>query len=274
MEIIKNEVAVGAEKSFGLIHLTDIHLTHVGEGDIENLHRLAVKRSVKYSFSDGFLREAGTLAAEDSVFLITGDMMDYNTDENLARAREFVRDKDYIFVCGNHDFRPDGGMQFDVPESREKNLGRVNGIFGNDVRFFSRVINGVNIVGMDDCYYMFEEWQLERLKAEAAKGLPIILALHVPLYSQACYDLMITEKRRYASLVAVPEEKLGIYPPERYTQQKADDITQRTYDYIMSESLIKAVICGHVHKNFETELAPGKVQYITGTDTARVFEIK
>ena len=188
-------------------------------------------------------------------------------------VKKFTDETECLFVAGNHDFRIFGGMEFDVPASRERNLSAVSSLYGNDIRFFSKEINGVNIVGIDNAYYRFEEFQLEMLKKEIKKGLPIILAMHVPLYTQECYDLMITEKRRYASLVCVPEDKMQIYPPERYIQQKEDKITREMYDFILSQSLIKLVVCGHVHKNFEAVLPSGIPQLITGTDTARILSI-
>lgn len=200
--------------------------------------------------------------------------MDCFSHGSSAVIKKFTDSTDCLFVAGNHDFRVFGGMEFDVPSSRDKNLKAVSSLFGNDIRFFSKVINGVNIVGIDNAYYRFEEYQLEGLKAEVKKGFPIILALHVPLYTQECYDLMITEKRKYASLICVPEDKMKIYPPERYTQQKEDKITRAAYDFILSQKLVKLVICGHVHKNFEAYLPSGTPQFITGTDTARILQIQ
>ena len=48
--------------------------------------------------------------------------------------------------------------------------------------FSSRVFSGVNFIGIDDSYHQVEDWQTERLKTEAEKGLPIVLAMHVPLF--------------------------------------------------------------------------------------------
>ncbi len=201
-------------------------------------------------------------------------MTDCFSHGSAAKIKSFTESTDCLFVAGNHDFRIFGGMEYDVPSSREKNLEAVAALYKNNIRFFSKIINGVNIVGIDNGYYRFEEFQLELLKKEIKKGFPTVLAMHVPLYTPECYDLMITETRRYASLVCVPDEKMKIYPPERYEQQKEDKITRTMYDYILSQSLIKLVICGHIHKNFEAVLPSGIPQLITGTDTARIIGIK
>lgn len=200
--------------------------------------------------------------------------MDCYSHGSAAAVRRFTDSTECFFAAGNHDFRIYGGMEYDVPSSREKNLENVSSLFKNDIRFSSKIINGVNIVTVDDAYYRFEEFQLIKLKEEIKKGLPIILAMHVPLYTQECYDLMVNGTRKYASLISVPEDMMKEYPPERYTQQKEDTITRAMYDYILSQKLIKAVICGHVHKNFEAVLPSGIPQLITGTETARIITIE
>lgn len=256
------------------MHVSDIHIACPDGTDEERIIQLAEKRRKKYTFSERVLDETKVIAEEENALpVITGDIMDCFSHGSCEKIKKFTEETDCLYTAGNHDFRVFGGMEFDVPSSREKNLSAVNSLFKNDIRFFAKVINGVNIVGIDNAYYRFEEFQLEGLKEEIAKGLPIVLAMHVPLYTQECYDLMITEKRKYASLVCVPEDKMQIYPPERYEQQKEDKITRQMYDFILNQSLVKLVICGHVHKNFEAVLPSGVPQLITGTDTARIIDI-
>ena len=256
------------------MHVSDIHIACPDGTDEERIIQLAEKRRKKYTFSERVLDETKVIAEEENALpVITGDIMDCFSHGSCEKIKKFTEETTCLCTAGNHDFRVFGGMEFDVPSSREKNLSAVNSLFKNDIRFFAKVINGVNIVGIDNAYYRFEEFQLEGLKEEIAKGLPIVLAIHVPLYTQECYDLMITEKRKYASLVCVPEDKMRIYPPERYEQQKEDKITRQMYDFILNQSLVKLVICGHVHKNFEAVLPSGVPQLITGTDTARIIDI-
>ncbi len=271
---IYNDINIGAEKPFKLMHVTDIHIACPDETDEERIIALAERRKRKYPFSESVLAEAELLAKKHNALpVVTGDMMDCFSHGSAAKIKEFSDRTGCLFTAGNHDFRIYGGMEYDVPSSREKNLNTVSSLFNYDIRFFSKIINGINIIGIDNAYYRFEEFQLERLKKEIEKGLPVILAMHVPLYTPECYDLMVNETRKYASLICVPEDKMKPYPPERYTQQKEDKITREMYDYILSQKLIKAVICGHVHKNFEACLPSGVPQLITGTETARILNI-
>ena len=73
--------------------------------------------------------------------------------------------------------------------------------------------------------------------------------------------------------MAVPDELVDTYPPDRQESQRADEITKEAYEYIKSEPLIKAALTGHLHYNFECPDAVGFKQYVTGGGTARIIEI-
>jgi len=54
------------------------------------------------------------------------------------------------------------------------------------------------------------------------------------------------------------------YDEYRFRQQVPDEPTLRFMDYIYSQPLIKAVIAGHLHQNYEGLLPSGIPQYVTG----------
>jgi UDP-2,3-diacylglucosamine pyrophosphatase LpxH len=275
MNRIINVFSVGAEKPFTLLHFTDVHLTLSDERDPEEIRALAEKRREKYTHSLPVLREAARLSAEGRGLLVnTGDMTDFISFRNHEFIRRFTEENDCFFICGNHDFRPMGGMQYDVPACQAENLERVQRLYRNDIRFCSRVVNGVNLVGMDDAYYRFEPWEAERLKAEVARGMPIILFLHVPLFHEDLFRLMVQGRRKHASLVAVPESMMTEYPPERYEQQIADPLTRELTEYIKSEPAIRLVVAGHNHKSLEMTLADRLPQLVTSVDEIREIRIR
>lgn len=270
-----NEFNLGASSPFNLIHITDVHLTETLAEDEERLKELAEKRRGRYTFSGTVLADIEKINREtDGLLLITGDMMDFNSLGNFKAISEFTAKNNCLFIAGNHDFRTFGGMEYDVPQVRESNLPAVQAIFKNDIRFFSKVINGINVVGIDNCYYRFEKWQFDRLKDEVGKGFPVILALHVPFYTEETYNLVVRGKRKHASQVCVPEDKMSEYPPERYIQQKEDAITREVYEYVLNEKMIKLLICGHIHKDCEGALSTGVPQIVTDVNTARIITIR
>lgn len=269
------EIAVGAASPFTLLHISDIHLTLSDERDSESLRALAAKRALRYTHSESVLQAATQMSkAKNALIVNTGDMTDFYTPANAERIAAFMVENDCMFVTGNHDFRPDGGMAFDVPSVREAQLPKVQALYANPIRFCSRILNGVNLVGMDNAYYRFEAWQLDALKAEVAKGLPIILFLHIPLFEEGLYHLIVQGKRRHASLVSVPEDWMTDYPPERFEQQIEDEITHTVVEFIKHEPTVKILFAGHLHKSYQAPLEGGLLQVCTAIDEVREIIVK
>ncbi len=80
--------------------------------------------------------------------------------------------------------------------------------------------------------------------------------------------------RYCAYLVGTPDEYLKLGHPERYEQQKPDAITAETVEYIKNQPLIKAILAGHVHTDFESYITETIPQYITGMITIRQINVE
>ena len=148
---------------------------------------------------------------------------------------------------------------------------QMGGGFGVPMFFNARVVGGVNIVGIDNSYYLFEDWHLWRLKKEAEKGLPIVLAFHDPLFEESLFrhhKQVSAEKCTY--LVGCDEEHLLTYDEFRAVQQRPDAPTLRMIEYIRSEPLIKLILTGHLHFSFESNITPALPQFVTGGGYAGV----
>ena len=131
--------------------------------------------------------------------------------------------------------------------------------------FNSRTVGDVNIVGIDNSYYLFEEWQIWRLKREIEKGFPVILVFHDPLFEQSIYDYHIAlHPAAPTYLVGYDEEHLLPYNEFRAVQQRPDGPTLKMIEYIKTEPAIKAILTGHLHFSFVSEIREGLTQYVTG----------
>ncbi|MBQ8508907.1 MAG: metallophosphoesterase [Clostridia bacterium] len=276
MNIITTEITLGLESPVTLLHISDTHLALADERDGERKVALAAKRSPHFSRAESSLVEAAALSKELGAPIVhTGDLIDFVSKLNLERAKRFMDENDVIFAAGNHEFSLYVGEAFEDAAYRNQSLDEVQKAFPEDIRFNSRIIGGVNLVGIDNGYYLFEKEQLDALKAEAAKGLPIILLMHNPLYEAKLYDLMINQRKSpCAYLVATPEELMTNYDEYRFRQQKADAITLETVDYIKNEPLIKALLIGHLHFDYEGSVTETLTQYVTGIGTIRKIILK
>ncbi len=276
MNILNSEIKICADKPFTVIHASDTHIVFADGRDGERKIKLAEGRKNTFPGADEIFDKLIALQNETKGLLVyTGDLIDFVSVPNLEKAKLFSEKTDCFFAAGNHEFSLYVGEAKEDAAYRNQSLDRVQAAFGNDIRFSSRIVNGVNFVAVDNSYYLFEEWQLERLKAEVGKGLPTVLCVHTPLYSAELYEYLLNKNGRNspAYLMSVPEEKMKHYSPDRYEQQKEDEITHEAYEYILNEKLIKTVLSGHVHCPFEFPLGD-KMQYGVGCTDIRMINFK
>lgn len=276
MEILSLELNMGAEQPFKILHMSDTHLCLADERNDERKIRLAERRLRGFPDAERILDEASRISREnDAVIIHTGDIIDFVSELNLDKTARFTAENDVFTAAGNHEFSLYVGEAKEDAAYREQSLPRVQQAFTNDIRFSSRVINGVNFVAVDNSYYLFEEWQLRKLKEEVGRGYPVILCVHTPLYEEKLYDFLMDGKAadEPAYLMSVPEDKMKNYSPERYEQQKEDAITHEAYEYIVNEKNIKAILAGHVHDKFVFPLGD-KIQTGVGCTDIRIISIR
>lgn len=276
MKYLQNELNVGAEKPFTLLHVSDTHLAYADGRDDDRKLELAERRSQRFPKAAETLAEAERVAKEKGLTIVhTGDLFDFVSWANIDEGKRFTAENDVFTAAGNHEFSLYVGEAFEDAAYRNQSLEKVQSAFTNDIRFSSRKVNGVNLIAIDNSYYLIEKEQLEAFKKEIELGLPIILFMHTPLYCETLYNLVSREDRSpVAHVMNAPDEFLAKYPPDRYRQQKADELTGEAYDIMVNCPLIKAVVTGHLHFDYECELRPGLPQIITGCTTLRELNIK
>ncbi len=278
MNLIHNKLCIGAEKPFRFLHMSDTHFILADEKDDQRKRDLAKNRLNWYSGAPEVSAEIEAFARANHLMIAhTGDYIDFVSHANLERLKKFTDENDVFLTAGNHEFSLYVGEAVENAEYRNKSLATVQACVKNDIRFDSRKINGVNLVAIDDGYYLFDKEQFDGLKKEVAYGLPIILFLHTPLFDKEIYKIM-AEKNLLGSaayMVAVPDELMVHYSEQRYQQQHADDITREMVEYIKAQPLIKAIFCGHMHDFIsETKLNDHITQYISNFENVRLVEIE
>ena len=207
----------------------------------------------------------------------TGDLLDFVSAANIDAAKKFTDENDCFFVAGNHEFSLYVGEAWEDKAYRDQSLDKVQAAFRNDIRFCSRVENGINLVGIDNSYYRFEREQLDALKAEVQRGLPILLFMHNPMHTDEFYNYRRNvEGVKIAYFTGTPAEMMSDYDDHRFRQQCPDEITAEAADYIANEPMIRAIFAGHLHFSHETPYY-GRMQYVTGGAghrVARLIEIE
>ena len=270
MSIMQTNLKIGASVPARVLHIADTHLVRADLRDGERKVRLSRERSPIFPQAEETLANAMALAAAEKLpILHAGDLIDFVSVANLEAVRQFTDTCDCFLAAGNHEFSLYVGEAVEDAAYRNQSLGAVQDVFRNDIRASARVIGGVNFVALDNGYYLFEQEQLAFLKAEVARGLPVVLLLHTPLYEPRLYERMM-QNGTCAYLVAVPEAGMQGYSAHRYAQQRADVVTLETVEYIHRTASIKAILAGHLHFNYEGVVGDRIPQIITSCTDLRI----
>ncbi len=275
-ELKTTTLELGAAAPFSLLHISDTHLALVDGRDNPRKQALAASRCSVNPTAEADLAQAEAYAkAQDMPIVCTGDVMDFVSWGNLERMARFTRENDVFYAAGNHDFSQYVGEAWEDAAYRNQSFEKVQAVHTNYIRFASRKINGVNLIAMDNSYYLIEKDHLEALKREASLGMPILLFVHCPFFEETLfqYRQSLQNPEGCAYLMGVPEPLMKDYTPHRYRQQLADEITFEAMDYILHEPMIRAVFSGHLHEDFHSELRPDLPQYVTGKNTMRRIDI-
>lgn len=273
MDIIKSTLNVGAKKPFVFLHISDIHFAEADESESERRREFAAKRKNHFPFSTEAMSFTEEYVKKTGYPLInTGDMLDFITPENLRIAKKFVRNTNMMVASGNHEYWycPNDRFHYDdVPEiydAKDASLQKVANALGVDIRFSRREIEGVNLVCIDNSDYCIDSEIFEKLKEVEAEGKPILLFMHIPLYSDH-----IGNGAKY-TLNAPPEYFEGCHPTDVW-ERTPDELTIEICDYIRNSPLIKCVFSGHIHRNAEVIGVDKQDQIITGLNTIREITV-
>ena len=273
-KLLTTKLSLGAEKPFRLLHISDTHLCLADERDNERKNKLAEARKNVFGDGEDALAWSIEKAKElDALLVHTGDLLDFVSAANIDAAKKFTDENDCFFAAGNHEFSQYVGEAWEDKAYRDQSLDRVQAAFKNDIRFCSRVENGINLVAIDNSYYRFEQEQLDALKAEVQRGLPILLFMHNPMHTDEFYNYRRkVQGVQIAYFTGTPAKMMSDYDDHRFRQQCPDEITAEAADYIANEPMIRAIFAGHLHFSHETPYF-GRMQYVTGGAGSRVARL-
>ena len=260
LKLTKNTLNIGLEKPLKILHITDSHIPFCCDEDPEGMHRQRAERDEEGSVRA--LREQMEYGEKHCDLIVhTGDLIDFISKPCLAFAREFLKaHKKLHFVAGNHEYSKYDHALEDM-DYRIRSLMAMGGGLGVNMFFTSRIVGGVNFVGIDDGYHQVEDGQLIRLEKEVAKGYPVILFLHAPLYEEALYQ---ESYKFWNGEIALLGSDSALHPEVIGDMAEPYPSTKAFYDYVTHEPQIKAVLAGHVHFPFESILPGGTPQFVTG----------
>ncbi len=252
-------VEIGLGNPFSILHISDSHLTAAYDHENEKKHKLSEARTTTFGGrQEEALRDALVWAKQHVDYVLhTGDLIDWQSEANFDLVRKYFGDK-MFGTLGNHEFSPDMWLSDPKEEKSEKykdlTRKKLQEVYPFDVRFQSQTINGVNFITIDDVYGYVTEEQVKRFRLEVEKQLPIVLCMHVPIYTEN----MLRANRRFWS------DKGPLNYNEKPKKRKLDPLTNDFIEYLRHEPLLRCILAGHMHITIEDQFSPTCREYVVG----------
>jgi hypothetical protein len=266
LSLAYQRIHIGLPQPFSVLHISDTHLAECYPSEPPHKVEFAKKRFQGFGGRQvEALRNSIAWAKGNADLLIhTGDLIDFQTEANLDFVRKmFGEEKGIAASMGNHEYqrrKPDEPIR-NTTEYNDLSTEKLSSAYPFDISVQSTVANGVNFVTMDQVYGFVTEKQVERFAAEVKKGLPIVLCMHVPLFTEHIW--MIHERfwryRWRKFRIAAPFDPHG-----DYKRQLEDKTTRDFVAYLKSEKLLKGLLTGHLHLTIQDRFSPTAMQYVVG----------
>ena len=116
---------------------------------------------------------------------LVGDIVSFPSEAGVeyVRKRLDASGLNWMYISGNHDWHYEGLPGTEMALRAEWTKKRLAPLYqGADPMMASRVVKGIRFVFIDNSLYEILPEQLAFWKQEAAKGEPVALMMHIPLY--------------------------------------------------------------------------------------------
>lgn len=259
-------VEIGLPHPFSILHISDTHLTAAYPHESQKKQTLHERRTQTFGGrQEEALQDSLAWARQHVDYIVhTGDVIDWQSEANYDLVRKYFG-QSIIGCVGNHEYSPDMWLSEPKQSSAEDYKApfreQLQRVYPFDISFSAKEVNGVNFVTLDDVFGTVTEQQVERFRQEAAKGLPIVMCMHVPFFTDAIYranhHFWSKSELRFTN-GAIP--KVG----GEYLKQQADPVTADFISYLKQLPQLKAILCGHLHFTTQDRFSPTAMEYVVG----------
>ena len=267
MDLRRVKIEIGLDRPFSVLQASDTHITCVSAEDFEKLNDKSMEWYMSRSkiFAGGVPGIAAALlyAKKKGIPLFhTGDLFDFPSRGNLSMVKRDFEGRDWFFAPGNHEYHGWGpgwpAIKFGN-KAEERTAGRklMEPYFPNPFPVASRAIGGVNFVQYDNGGFSdyIGHWQFEQVKKEFAKGLPVVLLCHMPFFTEELVDQMLKPKK-----LTKEQINAGYLQGVPWCNNWGGRVEMM--NWLKTQKQLKAIICGHLHREYTVDFAPGVKQYV------------
>lgn len=236
--------------------------THLGiEDERGEPYRRYSARMSRYSQKKTDVLEATIAKAKElkvDFLAHVGDLVSFPAERSVELAAKALRESglDWMYTAGNHDWRYEGMPGEPETLRREWTRKALAPLYpaGADPLCQERVVKGVRFLGIDDSTNFVTADQLEWFRAKVATGDPLVLLLHIPLWTPGFTppDFRVPDMKK-----ADDYEFCGV--PGR-TPAKHAAATDAFVREVFAASNVLAVFAGHNHAYMNFVSSSGPVQ--------------
>lgn len=230
-------------RDYHLLFLTDTHITIPSNSGSEEEYEYCKQRLHQFTTDSGYVASELFPAWIDYAntqnidgLLLGGDIIDCPTAANMEYLHTSLHSLKipYLYTPGNHDWTFPWEY---MTETGSSYLASLSPYMGNNTTIHTLEYNDFIIVAIDNSNNQIHPDALEEYKGILDKGKPVIVMLHVPLYTP---QLLTKASQVWKSGVVLGGGiHGGIYP----NQVSTEFLSLTTSD----DSPVVAVLAGHVH---------------------------
>lgn len=273
----------GNVKPLKVMHITDSHITIPDQRDsiiwnnCQRMHQ-AFKNTKKHLSKSNVSREQAFINLLDTateqkidLILLTGDIVNFPSPKSIDFVYNTLKSYKipFLYVAGNHDWHLEG----EVGSSdylRKKNLHFLSPLYESKKPLYnSTVINGINFVCIDNSTYQINKKQLKFFKKQLKKDYPIVLLMHIPVYtSENSYANFTMGNPNWGEQL---DSSYKVERREKWSKKGNNKHTIEFHNLLISKSNI-IILTGHIHKQcFERK--DNFIQFITGLSRDGYYRI-
>lgn len=262
---------VGLEKPVRVLQISDTHISLDNESDRvfdDYSARLRNAFDSMKHFKSGetnhpsvYFTEMMKLAQDRNVDLIalTGDIMNYPAQSSVDFIYGELKNsgKPFVYTSGNHDWHYEG-MDGSSESLRDKwTNSTMRALYqGGNPLYSSIVIGGLNFVSIDNSTYQINPEQLAFFRSQSKRGLPIVLLMHMPIYTKVGGSGIGDPNWGYDT-----DRNYALERRERWPKSGNKPSTVEFVREVMeSEGIV--IFAGHTHRG-RTDIEGGMVQFVS-----------
>ena len=259
-------IPIGLKEPFSILHISDTHLSAAYPTEADGADKMKSMERRTRTFGgrqEEALRDSLAWAKDNVDYVLhTGDLIDWQSEANFDLVKKYYGSTMFGSM-GNHEFYtylPGEKHTWQEP-FKERSWQLLKENYPIDARFSAKVINGVNFICLDDVFGTVQPDQVERFRAEAGNGLPMILCMHVPFHTPAIWRASAKFWHRSGKFGAA-----SVAPDARgdYKRQLEDPVTRDFIAYLKGEPLLKGILTGHLNITVQDRFSPAAMQYVVG----------